>query len=363
MIKILYEGLSNNLGGIETFIYNLIQNIDNTKFEVSILLDENIETPYQAEYQKLGIHFYKISNRKNNYLRYLKDLKKVYQENHFDYIHINIMSYSLFERITYACKYSNAKIIVHSHNAGYKTGYYRTRILHQVGKIMLKPYNYLKVACGQAAGDFMFGEESFTIFNNGIDIDKFKYNQKNRQEIRKELSIKIDEFVVGLIAAFLPVKNHDFLLDIFNEMLKENSNLRLILVGEGPNQEKIKNKVNELKIQNNVVFLGKRMDVYKIYSALDIYIMPSFSEGLSISLLEAQVNGLKCYTSNNVDKNSNITGNVEFLSLDQSSEDWAKYILNQDNSRDEKVLNKIPDEFNAKKSYEEVYKFYQDNLK
>ena len=142
-IKILYEGLSENLGGIETFIYNLYKNIDNEKFEISFLIDKGLKIPYQEEYENNGCKFYRIENRKNNYIKYLNELKNVYKNGYFDIIHINIMSYSLFERITYACKYSKANIIVHSHNAGFSKDcvYKKTKVLDKIGRIFAKKYN------------------------------------------------------------------------------------------------------------------------------------------------------------------------------------------------------------------------------
>lgn len=364
-IKILTIGMSSNLGGIETYLYNLYKNADKNKFEFSFLTFEYGEKIcFEDELIKDGVKFYKITPRTTNYFRFLKELKEIYQKNHFDYIHFNLMDFSCFERITYAKKYSQAKIIIHSHNGGFgKNVSLKTRLLHKLGKIKIRNIPYMKVACGQAAGTFMFGEELFTIFNNGIDIDKFKYNQKNRQEIRKELNIKEDTTVIGLVAKLEHQKNIPYLIDIFYKYQLDNPNSKLVLVGEGSLKNIIEEQINNYQLNDKVLLLGKRLDTNKIYSAFDLFIMPSLYEGLSISLIEAQVNGLKCYTSNNVDKNSNITGNVEFLSLEQPPEDWAKYILNKDNSRDDKVLDKIPDEFNAKKSYEKVYKFYQNNLK
>lgn len=362
-IKILFEGLSSNLGGIETFIHNLYSNIDKNKFEISFLVDKNMKIAYYDEYEKDNIKFYYTENRKKNYLRYLHDLKDIYSNNKFDYIHINVMSYSLFERITYACKYSNAQVIVHSHNGGYTNKLYRTRFLHQIGKFMIRKCKFIKVACGEKAGKFMFGNQKFVIFNNGIDIDKFKYNLSNRKKIRKELNIADDTFVIGLVASFLEVKNHNFIIDVFKEYLQFNKNSLLLLVGEGPLKDLIKNKVKYYDIEDKVLFLGKRYDTDKLYSAMDCYVMPSFSEGLSISLCEAQVNGLKCYTTDGVDKDSNITGNVEFLSLNKPPKEWAEYIYKSNNKRDKDVLNKIPDEFNSKKSYQKVFEFYQNNLK
>ena len=362
-IKILYEGLSGNLGGIETSIYSLCNNIDKKKFEISIMLDKKVKFPLKQELENKGCKFFYVTNRKTNYLKYIEELKDLYVNNNFDIIHINVMSYSIYERITLACKYSHAKVIVHSHNAGYKKGYYRTRVLHKIGKWKIRNYNFEKIACGPEAGKYMFGKDKFTIFNNGIDYDKFRFSAKNRSSIRAKLNIKDNELCLGLVAFFSPVKNHTFLIDIIYELNKLNKDIKLVLIGVGQLQDSIKKKVEKLNLTENVVFLGKKIDANKYYSAMDAYIMPSISEGLSISLCEAQVNGLKCYTSDGVDKKSNISGNVEFLSLTKQPKEWAEHILQSNNSRDKNVLEKIPEEFNAKKSYKKIYKFYEDILK
>lgn len=362
-IKILYEGLSENLGGIETFIYNLYKNIDKEKFEISFLLDEKVKIPFQEEYENGGCKFYRIGNRKSNYFKYLKDLKAVYMNNKFDIIHINIMSYSVFERITYACKYSNASIIVHSHNGGFSRSckYKKTILLDKIGRIFVKKYEkkIIKVACGEKAGKFAFKDNKFTIFYNGIDIEKFKFSEENRFKIRNFMNIKDDTVVIGLVAMFSNPKNHTFLIDIFKEYFKLNNNSKLVLVGEGYLKKEIEEKVKSLNLIENVIFLGKRLDVNLLYSAMDIYVMPSLYEGLSISLCEAQINGLRCYTSDSVDKSSDITGNVEFISLKDDALTWAKKI-NENHFRDKYVLKKIPEEFISERSYKKIFDFYKN---
>lgn len=366
-IKILYEGLSDNLGGIENYIYNLYKNIDKNLFEISFLVDKGLKIAYYEEYNKDNVKIYEVENRKKNYFKYLKELKKIYKENDFDFIHINIMSYSLFERILYACKYSSAKVIVHSHNGGFSkdTKYKKTMFLDKVGRFFLKKYfnSFIKVACSDKAGKFAFCNDDYLVFKNGVDIDKFSYNELNRKKVRRKLNVDDDEILFGLVAMFNDFKNHDFLIDIFYEYLKLNKKSRLILVGEGYLKDYIINKVNTLNIQNKVIFLGKRLDVNDILSGLDIYIMPSKSEGISLSLIEAQVNGLKCYTSTGVDINSNVTGNVDFLSLTDGAKKWAEHIYNSDIIRDNEVLNKIPSEFDYKECYKRVFDYYINNLK
>lgn len=363
-IRILYEGISANLGGIETFIYNLYKKINKEKFEISFLIDKGLKIAYQEEYEKDGCKFYEIENRKKNYFKYLKELKQVYQNNNFDIIHINIMSYSLFERIIYACKYSKAKVIIHSHNGGFSKdcAYKKTMLLDKIGRLFIKKYNnkLIKIACGEKAGKFAFKNNKFEIFNNGIDIDKFRFSELNRKLIRNELKISGKETVLGLIGMFNNPKNHTFLIDIFNEYKKMDNNSKLILIGDGYLRNEIKEKVHKLNLDDSVLFLGKRYDVERLYSAMDIYVMPSLYEGLSISLCEAQINGLKCYTSDDVDKDSNITGNVKFISLKETAETWAKEIFSLDNKRDSDALQKIPDNFNSEVSYKKLSEFYEN---
>ena len=336
-------------------------------FEISLLIQKGMKISFYDEYIKSGVKIYEVEDRKKSYHKYLKDLKDIYLHNDFDYIHINMMSYSLFERITYACKYSTAKVIVHCHTAGFKKekNYTKTKILDKLGRLAVKKYNkkIIRVACGAKAGKFAYGNKDFIIFNNGIDIAKFTFQQSNRSKVRKKLHISASTTVFGLVGLFMDVKNHSFLIDIFNEALKINKDSKLILVGEGPIRLKMEEKVKELNIANNVLFLGNRNDVNEILSAIDIYVMPSKFEGMSIALIEAQVNGLKCYTSSNVDKTSNITGNVEFLSLELSPKEWANIILNSPNQRDDQVIEKVPAEFNSKNSYQKVYDFYLQNMK
>ena len=360
-IKILITGISQNLGGIETFVYNLYKSLDKQKYEISFLVDKNLKVVYYDEYKKDGCKFFYTENRKKNYFKYLSGLKEIYTKNQFDIIHINVVSYSLFERILYACKYSNAKVIVHSHHAGYKEGYLKTRFNHIIGKNFVKNKKIYKIACGEKAGKYTFGNDKFIIVNNGIDFDKFAFSSKNRKDIRKEFGILDDTKLIGMVGTFSQIKNHTFLIEIFKEYNKANSNSKLLLVGEGPLKSNVEEKVKEYGLENSVIFAGRRDDVYKIYSALDLYIMPSIAEGLSIAICEAQINGLKCYTSTAVDKDSNISGNVQFLSLDKSAKYWAEQMIKGD-ERDENVLNKIPDKFNLKKSCESICDCYESIL-
>lgn len=365
-IKILYEGVSNNLGGIENYIHNLYKYMDKDKFEVSFLIQKGMKIAYHEEYEKDGVKFFEVEDRKKNYFKYLSDLKNVYKNNKFDFIHIHIMSYSLFERITYACKYSNAKVIVHCHNGGFSkdSKYKKTILLDKIGRLFVHRYRkkLIKAACSQKAGEFAYKNEQFIILDNGVDVKRFLFNKEKRAELRAKNGFKDEEFLMLLVGMFNDFKNHKFLVQVFSEYFKLDKNAKLILVGEGYLQDDIKKQVKELKQEANVVFLGKRLDVDDILSMCDVYVMPSKSEGISIALIEAQINGLKCYTSDQVDEKSDITGNVSFLSLEDSPQIWAKKIYESNNCRDKGVLSKIPIQFDCRKANQVVFELYDSKF-
>lgn len=358
-IKILFQGLSTNLGGIETYLYNLCRNIDRNKFEISFMVfDYGKKVCFEDELINLGAKIYKITPRTKNYFKFKKDLKNLYKNNEFDFIHFNLMDFSCFERITLANKYSKAKIIIQSHTANESLSR-KTKVLHTIGKIMIRGIKYYRAACSYKAGKFLFENESFEIFNNGIELEKFEFNQDNRLDIRNELNIPDDCFVMGMVGMFWTPKNHRFLVKLFYEYQKMNYNSRLLLIGEGILMDNIKNLVNSLELQGKVIFLGKRSDTNKIYSAMDTYVVPSLYEGISIALVEAQANGLKCYVSNTVDANSDVTGNIEFLDLTKGAKYWAEYIFYMQNKRLENAVKIIPENYDVKKCYNRVFDFYK----
>ena len=147
---------------------------------------------------------------------------------------------------------------------------------------------------------------------------------------------------------------------MFEEYQKLNQASKLILIGEGSLKDKLIEQVKQLGIQDKVLFLGRRNDTEKIYSAMDIFVMPSWFEGFSIAIAEAQATGLRCYTSKNVSEESNIIGNVEFLSLDENAEFWAKRIFQEENKREQEAIDKIPNQFKIEETVKILSEIYSE---
>lgn len=187
------------------------------------------------------------------------------------------------------------------------------------------------MCCSELAGRWLFGNKEYDkgnvyLLNNAIDLDKFKYDEKLRKETRKELNIKDSTIVIGCIGRFVEQKNHTFLIDIFNEVHKQNKDSILLLAGQGPLENEINLKVNELGLSESVLFLGQKNDVNKYYSVFDCYVMPSIYEGLGMVYIEAQVSGLSCVASNEVPSIAKINDNFKFIGLDEDVSVWIEAI-------------------------------------
>lgn len=200
---------------------------------------------------------------------------------------------------------------------------------------MLKPFSKLYatdyMACTEHAGRWLFGNKTYNdgkvyLLNNAIDLNKFKYDEKLRMKKRKEFNIDDNTLVIGHIGRFVAQKNHTFLIDIFNEIHKNEENSILLLAGQGPLIEEIENKVESLGLNDSVKFLGQRNDVNELYQAFDIFLLPSLYEGLGMVLIEAQAASCPCVCSTEVPQIAKLTPLLEFVNLNDNIESWTKKV-------------------------------------
>ncbi len=362
-IKILVFGMSDKIGEIETYLYNLAKTCDYTKFSLDFVEMSENDIVYKEDLKKFGAKIIKLNLKNGGWIQHYKKVKELLVDSKYDYVYMNVMACSLLQPVIIAAKNKNTKLCIHSHTAALSSKYsLKTKCVHYFIKNFIKSNQILKVACGKKAGQYIFGNKNFTVFYNGIEIEKFQYNQTYRNEIRKEFDIKSNEKLFGNIARLANAKNPIFLIEVFNEILKQDKNAKFILVGDGDLEQQVIYKIEELGIQDRVVLTGRRDDANKFYSALDVFILPSLYEGFPISLVEAQVNGLKCYASDAIDDEVNITGNIKFISLKKDAKEWSKIILG-DTNRDSDVIGKIPEKFYKENCYKEVFSYFKENRK
>ena len=174
----------------------------------------------------------------------------------------------------------------------------------------------------------MFNINNTVVIKNGIDFNRFKNVSKTKEDIRKELNVPQDAYVIGQVGRFAYQKNPEFTINVFNELLKKKPNTYLLLVGRGKDEDKLRKQINDLNISKNVLILTNREDIPELLKAMDVFILPSRFEGLGIVLIEAQVAGLPCVTSDNIPLEAYQSKNITRLSLDNDLNKWVEALLN-----------------------------------
>lgn len=355
-IRILQVVPNMNSGGLENLIMNIYRNIDRSKVQFDFLVHYQKKGFFDDEIVKLGGKIYRFTVREdNNVIRYIKELNKFFKEHpEYKVVHGHMASLG-FIYFNIAKKYKVPVRIAHSHGTSHlKTlkGYMKFLTFK-----LEKYYSNVNFACSTEAGEYLFGKNGkFEIIPNAIDIEKFKYNTQLRDKVREELQIE-NNFVIGHVGRFNLQKNHKFILEIFKRILQKEKNAVLLLAGNGELEEDIKKMAYELKIENNVKFLGVRKDIERLYQAMDIFLMPSLFEGLPLTGVEAQASNIKCFFSDTITKEVVITDNTRFISLNESAEKWAKEIL-ENRVYDRENVKIINEEFDIRKLAEKMQKKY-----
>lgn len=330
-------------GGVEAVVMNYYRNIDKEKIQFDFIFDDDSKDIPYKEIESMGGKVILIPPYQKLF-KYHKELKRVLMEGNYKIVHSHINTLSVFS--LYAAKKAGVPVrIAHSHSTTNKKEW-KKNLLKQVLRPLSKRYATHYFACTEHAARWMFKDKEFDkgnvyILNNAIDLDKFKYDKKIREEKRKELNIKDDTFVIGHIGRFVKQKNHEFIIDVYNEIHKENKNSLLLLVGQGPLMEEMKEKVKELKLTKNVKFLGQRNDVNELYQAFDTFFFPSLYEGLGMVVIEAQTSGLPCVASTEVPSIAKVTDNLEFLELEDTVNTWKNTILEKVDTKRKSCITEV----------------------
>lgn len=315
-------------GGVDAVIMNYYRNIDRSKVQFDFIVDSDSKFIPRDEIESLGGQIY-IVPPYQKIGKYIPALIKLFKQNKYQIVHSNINTLSVFP--LFAAKKAGVPIrIAHSHSTAAK-GETKKNILKYILRPFSKVFATHYVACSEYAGEWLFGKKAMesgkvTIFNNAIDLNKFKFDENVRNEVRKELGIE-DKFVIGHVGRLCFQKNQEFLVDIFEEVHRRDPNSVLLLIGDGEDREKIERKIKNLS-GGGVILLGNRTDVNRMYQAMDVFIFPSKYEGLGNVVVEAQVCGVPVIVSDNVPEVVRISDGVVFLSLSADIKIWAEKALN-----------------------------------
>lgn len=325
--RVLQVVAGMNRGGTETMLMNHYRALDKTKVQFDFLVHTDKECAYDAEILSMGGRiFHALPIRPWTYLKYFKWLDKFFSEHHdeFSAIHGHIQENSGFA-LHYAKKYGVKNRLMSSHIAP-KTLDYKF-IFREFARLYFRNSATTYLACGEDAGRHLYKGAPFKVMKNAIDSSLFSFNPKIRNDIRKQLGIKESECLLGHVGRFNPQKNHSFIISVFNEFVTHNKNYKLAFVGDGYLIKDIQEAVDKYAINDNVLFLGSRSDVYSLLQAFDVFFMPSLYEGLPVSVIEAQAAGLPCVLSDTIDAQCDITGNIRFIPLNAPLDVWTGALL------------------------------------
>lgn len=323
MIRVLHYGLSSNLGGIETYVWNLARTIDRETYRFDFLHSDTGRAPaLSAEFAALGSRFHGVTPRRASVTRNRRELAELLIPERFDVLHFHAISASYLEPVIAAVRVG-LTTVVHSHGSGTSRSLI-TQILHRVNSRLTPWRQVARVAVSDQAGSWMFGQRStFEVIPNGVAVDSFRFDPMAREETRRSLALDPKDLVIGHVGAFLPAKNQEFSLEVLREMLKSLPTATLLLVGSGPLEDKVRARASDLDLADRVRFLGTRHDVPKLMSAMDALLLPSRYEGLPLVALEAQAAGLPCLVSEAVPPSVLVLPTARRIPLTSGPGAWA----------------------------------------
>ena len=339
--------------GVQSFIKNHIQ-VDDEEFEYMVAESNgDAHFPFNQYLDEIGIERIVFPELKiSKVLDYFRKCREFYKNQTIDILHVD-NPITAFIHNYYAKKSGVPVRIYHNHNSQFSDTWIKSLRNRLLVFLALKNATH-RISCGQLAGEKIFRKKSFQIIPNAIQIEKFKFSAIYREEIRKEFQIPENQKVVGMVGILDERKNQSFLIEI----AKESPNVIFLFVGEGPNRLKLEEKCKDLK---NIIFTGNRNDVYKFYSAFDIFAFPSLFEGFPMVLVEAQCAGLNIIMNETIDTTTQIVDKLcKSMTLEKNK--WKSYIEHTPVWMNERLLGEELQRFSIDENYKQLKELYKNSV-
>jgi len=350
-----------NRGGAETMLVNLYKAIDKTKVQFDFVIHDSRQDAYIKDIEALGGKIYVFPKFTfKNYISYKKHWEK-FLENHPEYkiIHSHVRSYAIvFVRVA---KKLGIKTIVHSHSTSNGSG--KKAFLKNLMQLPLRKECDYMFACSKISGQWLFGKDvvnapNYKMIKNAIDTQKYVVDSSVRENMRSELGVE-GKTVYGHVGRLSAPKNHKFLLEIFKEIVKKEPDSALLIVGQGECRKQIEEYTDELGLNDSVIMTGARGDIPEVLSAMDVFLFPSFWEGLPVTVVEAQASGLPCLVSDKVTEEVKVSDAVTYLPIDTGTDCWVSNALNLKGKRFDVISDIKKAGFDVNDSARDLEEFYR----
>lgn len=320
-----------NQGGVQSLIMSFYRNVDRSKIQFDFVVQDNVPHHFDDEIESLGGRIHSVPRMTTRSVKEFSEAFGQILEDNPDYqiVHAHQNWLNIIP-LRVAKKYRVPIRISHSHGA-YSARSFLRRVQRSLFQKSIGFYATDFLACSNVAGVWLYGKRFMTdgramVVHNAIDIDKFRFDENIRHELRKKHQIGSKTHVLISVGRLDLGKNHGFLIDVFEEYQKLNDDSVLILAGDGPLRSVLERQVDEMGLGQKVLFLGMITNVHEYLSATDLFVFPSVSEGLGIALIEAQTNGLPSVVSEGIPKEADVANTAVFCGLSDPPSEWAKCI-------------------------------------
>ena len=339
--RVLICGFTENQGGMESYIMEIYRHCDRNTLQFDFLNFHAFEIAYTEEIESLGGNIYYIPMKSIDYKGHYKALDTLFSENKYVGVYYQcnnkLVSLDVFK---YAKKYGVSKRVIHSHNSAQKQNAFIHQMREKFTELRMDKYVTDYFACSEEAGKWMFGNREFTIIKNSVDTNIFYYNEVTRSQIQKKYGLE-GKIVVGTVGRLVNSKNPKFMLDIFDSLQKKNTEAVFLHVGNGELMDILLQVREQYEWKDKYLFVGNKRNVADYMNAMDVFILPSIHEGIPIVLVEAQAPGLQCLVADNITQTCDLTGNMEFLPIQDSADIWAEKIIELASKRRKSENEKI----------------------
>ncbi len=366
-MRILIFGPKEPLGGVETIVLSYAKHLIEKGCQCDFLLYGNYPT-LENRISSIGGKAIHATARGENYSQYKRDVKSLF-DTKYDAVWCNYSGLTNIDLLKLAKKAGIPIRIAHTHTSGLSWGNPLMRILvpilHYKNKPFVSKYATDLWACSYKSGHFMYPKKHWNkikIWNNAVDLSAFYPDDAIRQNQRHVLNIQ-NKLVIGHVGRICREKNQHFLLNVYKEFINRRREAHLIFLSDKPNSEII-NYAKQLGIDKNITFLTGKQDLISLYNATDVFFLPSIIEGLPLTIFEAQACGVPCVVSTGVSEEGNITGFVDYISLEKDYSVWCDAL---ENAATKRIKN--PKELIIENNYdiltesEKMYNFFLKNQK
>lgn len=314
------KGIKIKIPNSKVFVY-FRESIEDK--EVAAEFESNEATILTSGIPK-GVSF---KNQKAN-KKVRNDIGQILKAEKIEVLHVNSRMFGFNVLLLSEAKKCGVPVrIAHAHGAIAEKVH--DKVVHFFMKHRIRSFATIYAGCSKTAGQYLFGKKGISsskwrFIPNTIQTERFTFDENERKQRRKQLFVKDDELLLGAVGHLTEVKNHKFLVDLVYNLRSKGGNARLLIIGEGDKRDDLQHQIEAYGIEDHIFLYGASSVVPGWLSAMDYFLMPSLSEGLPISAVEAQANGLICFMSDRITREVDLTDPIYHLSIDHGTDEWIK---------------------------------------